>query len=75
MFEMEAAAERIVELAMDGPTFSINDMESDIQRDGLVELILRGWVEDGLNSEGHHYNGTLQAKAIFWERIHQRKGT
>lgn len=68
MYEMERAAERILEVLgeQNNSTFKITDMKTDDELNGVVELILRGWIV-----KGQTYNGSLEPAPEFFKRCNQ----
>lgn len=69
MYEMEIAAERILEKYSNQENcgISIEDMENETERKGFVELLYRGW----LKKEKYCYNGHFNITKKFLKRLNE----
>lgn len=64
MLEMEQAARRIIQTREEqGYWGTINDMQTDLERIGYVELVTRSWFEKG------SYNGEFIPSDHFLKRM------
>jgi hypothetical protein len=65
MFEMEAAARRILDICkvFREQRFGVNDMENETERDGFVELLWNAWLE-----HDETYNGSFYMSDRFIEK-------